>query len=279
MPVLGIIELIFFGFFFVLMVIGTALDRRYSNESPKWWILGLGLAIAVVYFWGEVSWTGMVEAVQSWSFWKPLAIYLVAGLAYSALEFILSVRKMARSHTDSWKRFISTVDVKYLLNGDSIAHQWVKQRDGKFWVKTSDRGASMTPVGDDNAHWKEVQKVEINYRDIFKAAQAVGSTEDQRMAAQELFLAYVRRDDYRLSNLKKDFISLELNETTFEVQPAVNRARLASFIGAWTFLWPAYAVSLVLGDFLVEVFRVVGDIFSKIGGRFVRFTFADVFKV
>lgn len=279
MPVLGLIELIFFGFFFILMVIGAALDRRYNNESPKWWILGLGLAIAVVYFWGELSWTGVLETVQSWSFWKPLAIYLCAGLVYSALEFILSVRKMARSHTDSWKSFINRVDVKYLLNGDSIAHQWVKPRGGKFWVKTSDRGATMTPNGEDNATWKEVEKVEINYREIFKTAQQVGATETQKDVARELFRSYVRSDDYRLSDLKKDFISVDLNEETLEVQPVVNRTRLASFIGAWTFLWPAYAVSLVLGDFLMEAFRIIGDIFSKIGGRFVKLTFADVFKV
>ena len=52
------------------------------------------------------------------------------------------------------------------------------------------------------------------------------------------------------------------------VQPVVNRGRLSSYIGGWTFLWPVYAVSLLLGDF-----------FGKIGGRFVCSTFADTFKI
>lgn len=285
MPVLGLIELIFIGVFFLLMVIGTALDRRY-NESPKWWILGIGLAVAVVYFWGQTDFTTIWTAVQSWSFWKPLGTYLVAGLIYSVLEFILSVRKMARSHAESWNRFIGTVETTYFLKegedgplaskaGEQVDGQWVKEKDGKYFIRVSDRGI----FGRNGEVEKEVEMRKVVYRDIFKKAQEVGATDADKERAAKLLNAYLHRDEYRLSDLKKDFVQVELNAGTQEVQPVVNRARLSAFIGAWTFLWPAYAVSLILGDFVVEVFRVIGDAFSKLGGRFVKLTFADTFKV
>lgn len=272
MPVLSFVELIFVGIFFVLMVVGTALDRRY-NESPKWWVLGIGIAIAVAYFWSKTDFSTIWTAVQDWSFWKPLVTYLIAGLVYSVLEFILSVRKMARSHAESWNSFISTKDKVYALteSGESVDGSWVtKKGDKHVIVARSTRGVEVE---------KDVTVTTIDYREIFKAAQAVDATEDQKAKAAKLFRAYVGRDEYRLSDLKKDFVQVELNSETYQVQPIVNRGRLSAFIGAWTFMWPAYAVSLVLGDFMVEVFRAIGNFFSTLGGRFVKLTFDGVFKV
>jgi len=281
MPVLGLIELIFFGIFFLLMVVGTTLDRRYYNESPKWWILFGGIAAATVWFWGETDFSSIWSAVSSWSFWKPFGIYLIAGLAYSVLEFILSVRKMASLHSKNWNDFISTIHREYFfIDGDNAgakagASYVKKASDGKFYVGSID----LDPV-EGRKHVKhEVREEVICFRDVMKRAQGPNATDEEKEAAALLVRNYSSRDEYRLSDLKKDFLQIELNPETMVVEPTVNRSRLASFIGAWTFLWPAYAVSLLLGDFLVEVFRVIGDVFSKLGGRFVRFTFADVFKV
>jgi len=279
---LGLIELLAFGFFFILMVIGTALDRRY-NESPKWYILGLGLAIAAAWFWQDLSFTGVWETVQSWSFWKPAAIYLAAGLAYSVLEFVLSVRKMARVHAESWAKFIKTVKVTFSVDGEAVDPQWVKERDGKYFVNASNRTIWRK---DDNSNndgnkndKKEATRTELNYRDALRAAQSEAATPKDIDVAAQLVTEYLRSEEYIMSDLKKDFIQVELNDETHQVQPVINRKRLAGFIGAWTFLWPAYAVSLLIGDFLVEIFRMLGDLFAKMGGRFVRFSFAGVFKV
>lgn len=281
MPVLGLTELIFLSIFFILMVVGTAFDRRHK-ESPKWWILFIAAAVAIVYFWVQVDFSSMWSAVQSWSFWsfwKPFAIYLVAGLVYSVLEFILSVRKMARSHADSWNRFISTKvkRFKHPKTGDYVDNQLVKERSGKYFIRTSPPGVNSC---DDEVEEEEEVTLEVlDYRESFKAAQTVGATSEQKRVAEELFSSYMKNDEYRMSGLKKDFVQVELAPETFEVQPVINRVRLSAFIGAWTFLWPAYAVSLILGDFLVEVFRIIGGFFSRLGGRFVRLTFADVFEV
>lgn len=62
------------------------------------------------------------------------------------------------------------------------------------------------------------------------------------------------------------------------IVPKVDRTRLAEFVGVWMIFWPFYAVSLIVGDLLAEVARIVADVFAKISGRFVRMSFANVFK-
>ena len=60
--------------------------------------------------------------------------------------------------------------------------------------------------------------------------------------------------------------------------PHVNRVELAEHIGAWTFFWPFYLISLIIGDLLTEVFRTIADFLAHISGRLVRLSFANVFK-
>lgn len=278
MAILGIIELIFIGIFFVLMVVGAALDRRHV-ESPKWWILGLSLAVAIAYFWGKVDFTSVWTAIGDWSFWKPFFTYIAAGLIYSGLEFILSVRKMARLHNESWNRFINTTQTIFILKEGTSHHYPGQQMDGRFVTykngKHIIRLSNATGVDD----VREVEMRKVAYREIFKRAAEADATDEDKSRAAELFRTYLDHSEYRLSDFKKDFIEIKLNEATSEVQPVINRARLSSFIGAWTFLWPAYAVSLILGDFVIEAFRFIGETFSKLGGRFVRAAFSGVFKV
>lgn len=62
------------------------------------------------------------------------------------------------------------------------------------------------------------------------------------------------------------------------IVPRVHKGRLASFIGAWTIFWPFYAISLIIGDLLAEIFRVIADFITHISGRFVRMMFKDTFN-
>ena len=64
-----------------------------------------------------------------------------------------------------------------------------------------------------------------------------------------------------------------------EVVPFVDRGRLSAFIGAWTVFWPGYFVSWAVGDLLTEVFGKISSVIAALSSRFVRNTFADVFKV
>lgn len=62
------------------------------------------------------------------------------------------------------------------------------------------------------------------------------------------------------------------------IEPKINRQQLAESIGVWTMFWPFYAISLIVGDLLTEVFRVLADMLVGLSGRFVRAAFKDVFK-
>lgn len=79
-------------------------------------------------------------------------------------------------------------------------------------------------------------------------------------------------------NKRYNIIELKQNGL-LEIVPVVNRSVLANHVGAWTVFWPGYAVSLFVGDFLVEVFRIFADMLSNLTGRIVRVMFSNTFKV
>jgi hypothetical protein len=78
-------------------------------------------------------------------------------------------------------------------------------------------------------------------------------------------------------NLSGTFIELERGH--LRPEPKVDRAELACHIGAWTFFWPFYALSLFFGDLMNIVFEWVSATIASISGRFVRMVFSDSFKV
>jgi len=49
-------------------------------------------------------------------------------------------------------------------------------------------------------------------------------------------------------------------------------------VGCWTAFWPAYAVSLLIGDFMTEVCRRFADLLAALSSGFVRRMFAKTFK-
>lgn len=63
------------------------------------------------------------------------------------------------------------------------------------------------------------------------------------------------------------------------ITPRTNRRELVNSITAWTILWPAYAISLIVGDLFKQVVEVIVDVTSKLSNGFVRWAFRDTFKV
>ena len=55
---LGVLELIFVGAFFLLLVVGASFDRR-GREAPKWYIFGLGFLAVGAYYWPDFTFTGI----------------------------------------------------------------------------------------------------------------------------------------------------------------------------------------------------------------------------
>ena len=69
-----------------------------------------------------------------------------------------------------------------------------------------------------------------------------------------------------------------ISKTASGIEPKINRSMLASSIGCWTFFWPFYLVSLIVGDLFTEIFNIAADFLASISGRFVRMAFKNVFK-
>jgi hypothetical protein len=243
---LGLFEIIFFVVFFLLLAVGTAFDRR-GNESPKWYVFGIGLVIVVAWFWGDFTFLGLWDTVRTWAFWEPAAAYLGAGLVYSILEFVLDVRRSARAYADSWGRYLKgKVEVR-LLDDNGVPRMEEGPRGGN-------RGYAVTQ--------RTVQEVLSN----------AGDPSNARAAGDAL-------DSFISNNsVRSGFVGLTKNEAGTAPEPKINRIELAEHIGAWTFLWPAYAVSLVLGDLLTEIFNWLADLLVNMSGRFVRMSFSNVFK-
>jgi hypothetical protein len=62
-----------------------------------------------------------------------------------------------------------------------------------------------------------------------------------------------------------------------KVVPVVNRGELSESIACWTIFWPAYAVSLLLGDLFYELCKKFADIVAALSGRVVRRAFSGTF--
>ena len=230
---LGLIELIFFGVFFLMLIVGAESDRRGSPEI-KWYVFLIGLIAMVAWFWNDWTFQSVWDTVKSLEFWKPVAAYLGAGLVYSLLEFFLVVRKSARFFAEKWQ--------KHLGDRQSV-------RDGST---------------------SNVFKVSDLYTKV-RDGSANDVTVDIVKNLSESFARKYQDDDY--------IINLKIDKTTnIDVQPFVNRKALANHVSAWTFFWPAYALSLILGDLLTEVFRMISDFIANISTRLVKITFANVFK-
>ena len=90
-------------------------------------------------------------------------------------------------------------------------------------------------------------------------------------AAKEAVSRFVDRNSSR-----NVIVELSLVEGTPE--PRINKIQLSEHIGAWTFFWPFYMISLVIGDLLTEIFNQLSEFFVSLSGRFVRMSFKDVFK-
>lgn len=93
----------------------------------------------------------------------------------------------------------------------------------------------------------------------------------------EVRIRYTNEDAYH-----KRFIQVKSawseNKDVGTFEPTIHRGELAEAVGCWTFFWPFYAVSLILGDLLLEFFRAVAEILVNLSGGLVRLAFKDVFK-
>lgn len=277
---------LFFWVFVVLLVVGTAFDRR-GREEPKWYLIGLGFIAAAAYFWPDFTFFGpshvaavmgtgadaakvitpaydrvvLWDLVSGPAFWVPVGSFLGLGLLYSVLEFGLTIRKSARGFAAAWQSFLSKSKTVPVYNTDG------------------------SPVITKNGKGQDVPSTQtITYGEMILTAKNQGGTYRHYQEAVDLVRSFVDRprdfsglEDFFRQN---KIIGAVLTEgDKLSVEPKVDKVELAEHVGAWTFLWPAYAISLIIGDLLTEVFTAIADFLASISGRVVKAAFSDVFKV
>lgn len=106
---LGLFELAFIALFVILLMVGTTYDRR-GKEGPKWFILFVGMAALVAWYWNDWTLRGAWDIATSKAFWIPAGYYMGAGLVYSLIEYYLELRRSVRYHSDKWKQFSGSID-------------------------------------------------------------------------------------------------------------------------------------------------------------------------
>ncbi len=60
--------------------------------------------------------------------------------------------------------------------------------------------------------------------------------------------------------------------------PEIDRGTLAGNVTCWTLFWPAYAVSLALGDLLAEIFKRFAHVLAALSSGVVRRMFSKTFN-
>jgi hypothetical protein len=277
---LGLLELAFVSAFFLLLIVGVTFDRR-GKEDVKWWVFGLGLLVLAVWQWPHWTFIGPAHvdavleggkevskaadrtviwnAVRDWSFWAPVGYYLLGGLVYSLLEFFLDVRRSARFYAAEWQ--------KHLVGYDEIPQV---DADGKPVPNPDYKDDG--PFASNRHNGKFLTRQRPN-SEVYEEVRAKGATSGLFNTALKLTSEFVGRYSFR-----NRIIEIKIASDKVSVEPRVNKVELSEHITAWTLLWPAYAVSLILGDLVVEIFNALADLLVKISGQFVRISFANVFK-
>ena len=241
----GLLEIAFFSVFILMMLVGISFDRR-GQEDAKWYVFGIGLAALSFYF--SKDWTvgGIWDFVTSKGFWEPMASYLAGGVVYSILELVLNIRRSARNYKEAWTNHLMTTVQLY---------RGVERR----FMTADDRER-------EGSHIKET----VFFSEVLtRAAAGEGLAVEAARTETDRF---VSRNQNRHS-----IVMLAVGEDGTP-QPRINKVELSEHIGAWTIFWPLYAISLVLGDLLTEIFNQLSEFFVSLSGRFVRMSFKDVFK-
>lgn len=120
--------------------------------------------------------------------------------------------------------------------------------------------------------WESVVQGDKNLRAYLYNPEGCGS-EVKSAAAVETRRFHDRNDT------KTRLIGIDLSADQLSVTPRVNRRVLVDNVSAWTLLWPAYAVSLIVGDLFNQVIEFVVDVSTKLSGAAVRFAFQNTFKL
>jgi hypothetical protein len=278
---------LFFWGFLLLLVAGAAFDRK-GYGAPKWYLLGTVFVFLAAYYWPSFTFFGpahldavmegtkvvkeardrvvLWDVVSTWNFWQPVVWFFGIGLVYSMLEFGLTIRKAARGFAEVWQRFLATEKAAYKVfdeNGETVQQKDPVSGRSEFVTVTLTNGTLIATAKANGPQYR-------NYKDAVEAVKTFtrGSVFD------------IHDHDLRDFFRRNTIISAQLVEgDPLSVEPKIDKKELAEHVGAWTFLWPAYLISLIIGDLFVELCITFANFLVSISGRVVKAAFRDVFTM
>jgi hypothetical protein len=248
-----ILEVIVLTVLAILFIISAAYDRSHRSYSFKWWTLVLGIAALILMF-GPNEWSvsAVWNSILSWEFWRPIVIYFSLGALYSIVEFLFQIRRESKILKESWSAYISTkVDVDLTMEEMSEIDGVDRPgRDKKI------RGRVAFPV-----------------KQLLEHAQSHQS-ETTKDRAERLISSFRNLQSWGNS----DFI-VKPTLTTSGVEPEIQKGQLFSRLTVWILFWPAYMLSLLLGDIIEYVVSNLKALLVTLSNRFIKYVFADTFKI
>jgi len=277
----GVWASIIFGLFVIAMVIGCTFDRHYT-ESPKWWIFLAALVTLCIWKWNpERPWSETWSMIWSREIWSYVGWYFLIGVVYAVLEFMLDVRRSARFWSKKWREY-KAASMQQTERLRETAERKRKEAELRNKKVTDLRNAG-----------------DLVEAPISSPPDVLGAmTGTQRRESETLEELQAQPDfDYNTASstynkaLVKDFLTRNGMDSHYRyrivgveaskeggIEPKVNRQQLAESVGVWIMFWPFYAISLIIGDLVTEIFRFIADMLVQMSGRFVRNAFKDVFK-
>lgn len=235
--------------FIVAMAMGCTADRHY-NESPKWIVFVVGLCVLAFVNRDEIFSTPL----QFWrqlpnNFWPHAAIYLVLGLGYSVIEFLVDIRRSAKYWAGVWAAFKATKTIELQDLSSPASQKIIKAVNSLRPGKNPATNQTEQPVVEEP----------LQQRLVTLFMEEGCSSRNHKGYDARIVIPVATADG-------------------MAIEPSINRVNLAQSIACWTIWWPFYAISLVVGDLFSTVFEIIAGVVAKISGRFVRSTFKDVFK-
>jgi hypothetical protein len=244
---LTIVELLLAAVFIIALVVGVAWDRR-GFAPQKWFILAVGLIVLAVWTW------------SSWTFWGEANIAAVMDGATVVTE--AHTRVVFWDAIRSWALWEPIA--YYILAG--LIYATVETGIGIRKAARLFRAAW-------NKHLTRQTDAGATYQHVLQQVEISGADSSLFNEALSIITKFVgsHRDIH-------PFVMVQSTEDRLHVEPFLQKGVLSDHVGAWTIFWPFYLVSLVLGDLLTEIFRVIGNAFARASRFFMRFSFQDVFK-
>jgi hypothetical protein len=269
-----IFEIVFFSVFAVFLFLGIFLDDKSDHSEFKWFVIVIGAIATAVYYWSEWSSGSILSVFTESNFLQNIGIYLAAGLGFAIVKFFLEIKKSANYFAASWKDYSKTATIDLPHANDAI---YVQKLKNFFDVKDGEKTPQTVSFLKAQDFYHTIANDETLKSDDMFSKFTIPSWQAALNNAVEKFCnrSYL---SYSVQKGRK-FISMQLGkDESFQPKPSINKAKLSSFISAWTILWPFYLVVMILGDIVANIFEWVTEIINAISFKAVEKIFQSAFK-